>query len=96
MDKNFLRGLLGPFPMETPPVRSGFFVVAVKGTPEFEMWFWDGSAWNDSDDGLGDTLSSEKGSGWYGKFQPGIDHHDNDADGLSGDLHELAPPRAVN
>jgi hypothetical protein len=82
MDKNFLAGLLGPFAMETPPVREGLYAVALKGTPLFEMWFWDGSAWLDSDDGLGETRPSESASGWYGKFQSGTETHDGLDDGL--------------
>jgi len=68
MDKNFLNSLVGPFSMETPPVREGIFVVAIKGTATFEMWFWNGRTWSDSDDGLGEDRSSDLASGWYGRF----------------------------
>lgn len=88
MDKNFLKSLLGPFPMETPPVRDGFFVVAIKGTALFEMWFWTGHTWSDSDDGLGDDRPSDLASGWYGRFQEGIDRHD---DGLANEVHSPSP-----
>jgi hypothetical protein len=71
MDKNFLDTLMGPFPMETPPLRDGFFAVALKDAPQFEMWFWNGSTWSDSDDGLGESLLSDLASGWYGQFPPG-------------------------
>lgn len=80
MDKQVLDGLLGPFPMGTPPVRQGFFVVAVNEA--FHMWFWSGSAWMDSDDGLGDKCPAELASGWYGKFDPG--NNDGLAEGLEG------------
>lgn len=69
MDKDFLNSLLGPFPMETPPVRDGFYPVAIRGTTQFEMWFWEGNNWMDSDDGLGENRPAELASGWYGKFQ---------------------------
>ena len=80
--KDFLNDLHGPFTMDTPPVRKGFYVVTIKDTTQFEMWYWDGRAWMDSDDGLGDTRPSESASGWYGKFQPLIETNDGLDDGL--------------
>ncbi len=71
MNKRFLDGLLGPFPMGTPPVREGFYAVELKGTDaQFEMWHWGGGIWTDSDDGLGDTMAPDQASGWWGKFPP--------------------------
>lgn len=71
MNKRFLDSLLGPYPMNDPPVRVGFYAVELKNSGgRFEMWYWSGTAWSDSDDGLGDTLDPEKGSGWWGKFPP--------------------------
>jgi hypothetical protein len=82
MDKDILDGLLGPFSMETLPVRDGFFVVTLKGTPQAEMWYWNGSEWVDSDDGLGENHPAELASGWYGTFQPAIETEDVSNDGL--------------
>lgn len=84
MDKNILNGLLGPFAMDTPPVRDGFFVVTIKGTARVEMWYWNGRAWVDSDDGLGDICPAESASGWYGKFQSPVETNDGIDDGLGG------------
>ena len=77
MDKQVLDGLLGPFPMATPPVREGWFAVTINET--IGMWYWSGSVWMDSDDGLGDKCPAELASGWYGRFDPGSN------DGLEGD-----------
>lgn len=71
MNKNFLASLIGPFPMASPPVRSGFYCVSIKDSTQFEMWYWSGSEWSDSDDGLGDVKDPATASGWYGKLQPG-------------------------
>lgn len=74
MAKSVLDDLVGPFPMEAPPVRSGFFAVAVRGSKKLDLWFWNGAAWVDSDDGLGDDCPSELASGWYGKFPPAVEN----------------------
>ena len=42
--KDFLNDLHGPFTMDTPPVRKGFYVVTIKDTTQFEMWYWAGRA----------------------------------------------------
>ena len=74
MAKSNLDDLVGPFPMETPPVRSGFFAVAIRGSRNFDLWFWNGTTWVDSDDGLGDNCPLEVASGWYGKFPPAVEN----------------------
>ena len=71
MTNLFLAGLIGPFPMDTQPVRDGFYVVDVAG--ERQMWHFDAAGhWSDSDDGLGALLNLAEAAGWYGAAQPGL------------------------
>lgn len=84
MQKNFRASLIGPFPMDTPPIRTGFWCVHMAGTDKMEMWFWDGTEWSDSDDGLGDLMDPARASGWYGKMAPGDISAEDIDDGLGG------------
>lgn len=69
MDKNLLGCLVGPLPMETPPIRDGIYAVAIRGSARVEMWFWNGTTWVDSEQTLGENRPAEWASGWYGQFQ---------------------------
>jgi hypothetical protein len=75
--------LIGPFPIDTPPVRPGFYAVTLNGTHGVkQLAYFDMSNWFDSDDGLSDPINAPSIKAWYGSMTPPKETQVVEDDGL--------------